>query len=50
MDITPEAATLRMIAKDFYFPVKIPKARRPRMWNVIYADRIGQKTIFPLCQ
>lgn len=47
MDIAPEQATLRMIAKDFYFPVKVPKERRPKVWDAILQDRIGLKAVFP---
>ena len=48
MDITPEAATLQMVAKDFYYPFKLPKEQRPKMWDAIYHDSIGHKVVFPL--
>lgn len=48
MDITPEAATLNLIAKDYYFPVKLPKEKRPRTWDAILRDNIGRKIILPL--
>ena len=47
MDIAPGQATLRMVAKDFYFPVKVPAERRPKVWDAILQDRIGLKAVFP---
>ena len=47
MDIRPQAARLQMIAKDFYYPFKLPKAERPKVWDAIYHDSIGHKVFFP---
>lgn len=48
MDITSEAATLKMVAKDFYYPFKLPKEQRPKVWDAIYRDSIGHEVVFPL--
>lgn len=48
IDMTPEVATLKIIARDYYFPVKKPQAERPPLWDELVRDHLGRKVVFPL--
>ena len=48
MDLAPDAATLNMVAKDYYFPAKLPQEKRPKVWDAIVRDNQGRKVVFPL--
>ena len=48
MDLAPTAATLKIVAKDYYFPVKNPPDGRPPLWDELVRDHVGQKVVFPL--
>lgn len=47
MDLKEVGACLRMIAKDYYFPAKLPRERRPKVWDAIVRDHQGRKVHFP---
>ena len=48
MDVNPEAATLKVIAKDYFFPLPQPKERRPKLWDELVRDHQGRRFVFPL--
>ena len=47
MDVSPEAATLQIVAKDYYFPAKLPQAERPKVWDAIVRDNQGRRITYP---
>lgn len=47
MDMKPVGASLKMVAKDYYFPVKLPRSERPKVWDAIVHDNQGRKIHFP---
>ena len=47
-DLEPTRATLSIVAKDYYFPTKLPAAERPPLWDELVRDHLGRKIVFPL--
>ena len=48
MDVSSESAVLKVVAKDYYFPVKRPQTERPRLWDELVRDHAGRTFTFPL--
>lgn len=42
-----DRATVSIIAKDYYFPMKVPTENRPPLWDELVRDHVGRKIVFP---
>lgn len=47
-DLAPDRMTVSIVAKDFYFPAKVPAAERPPIWDEFVRDHLGRKVVYPL--
>ena len=47
MDIAPDGAEMRIVAKDYYFPAKLPREQRPRLWDELVRDYDGRIVRIP---
>ena len=43
----PDRAELEYVARDYYFPEKVPPAERPPLWDDIVRDNTGRRVTFP---
>ena len=43
----PDRAELEYVARDYYFPEKVPAAERPPLWDDIVRDNTGRRVAFP---